>query len=172
MSESSAAPGQSNVSPASTSNSARTNAGTSSVTNKSENKIVNKTESVSAASNNYVKKTTRIAKPKEKNHINFPAGSSNVTKVSSAFIQEINEFFKTNTDKKIIVNGYASSEGDLDINMQLSQERAKSVRDYLVRKGIPSDKVETVGKGVESPIADNETLEGRMQNRRAEIIFQ
>jgi outer membrane protein OmpA-like peptidoglycan-associated protein len=60
----------------------------------------------------------------------------------------------------------------MDINLQLSQARAKSVRDYLIRKGIPSDKVETVGKGVENPISDNETLEGRMQNRRAEIILQ
>ncbi len=54
--------------------------------------------------------------------------------------------------------------------MLLSEQRANTVRDYLVSKGLDVSKVETKGMGDTMPIADNDTKEGRAQNRRVQIL--
>jgi OOP family OmpA-OmpF porin len=56
--------------------------------------------------------------------------------------------------------------------MTLSHNRAQTVRDYLVSKGILQDLVTSQGKGPDEPIADNASIEGRAQNRRVEIVVQ
>jgi outer membrane protein OmpA-like peptidoglycan-associated protein len=58
------------------------------------------------------------------------------------------------------------------MNMDLSQKRAQSVRDYLVQKGIPSDLITAQGKGPAEPVAGNDSIEGRAQNRRVEIVVK
>lgn len=77
-----------------------------------------------------------------------------------------------NTDpgQKIVVEGYTDSVGDDAYNQKLSEERAKSVRDYLVSKGVESNRISSVGKGESSPVSDNTSPEGRANNRRVEII--
>jgi len=64
------------------------------------------------------------------------------------------------------IGGYADSTGDDDYNLRLSQERAQSVLDYLVSKGIDGSRLTAVGHGEANPIADNATVEGRAMNRR------
>ncbi len=71
---------------------------------------------------------------------------------------------------KIEVNGYSDSTGSAEANKKLSEQRAVAVKDYLVKKGIKSERVVTNGFGSESPIADNKTEEGRKKNRRTEIV--
>ena len=75
-------------------------------------------------------------------------------------------------DLPIVVYGFTDNVGAHDMNMGLSQNRAQSVRDYLVSKGIPSDLVTAQGKGPDDPIADNTSIDGRAQNRRVEIVVQ
>ncbi len=70
----------------------------------------------------------------------------------------------------ITIIGYTDSTGDADYNMGLSKRRADAVSDYLVSKGAPADKLRTMGRGVNDPIASNDTKEGRAQNRRVEAI--
>ena len=60
--------------------------------------------------------------------------------------------------------------GTIDMNMDLSQKRAQSVRDYLVTKGIPQDLITAQGKGPADPISDNGSIEGRAANRRVELV--
>jgi OmpA-OmpF porin, OOP family len=67
------------------------------------------------------------------------------------------------------VGGYADNTGEHDYNLELSQERAQSVVDYLVANGIDRTRITAVGHGEEKPIADNSTAEGRAINRRAVI---
>jgi outer membrane protein OmpA-like peptidoglycan-associated protein len=55
--------------------------------------------------------------------------------------------------------------------MELSKQRARSVRDYLVSKGLDASKVLTRGMGESMPIASNSTPEGRAENRRVEILL-
>jgi outer membrane protein OmpA-like peptidoglycan-associated protein len=73
-------------------------------------------------------------------------------------------------EQPIVVYGYTDSTGTLDHNMDLSQKRAQSVRDYLVSKGIPGDLISAQGKGPADPVAENNSIEGRAQNRRVEIV--
>jgi outer membrane protein OmpA-like peptidoglycan-associated protein len=61
--------------------------------------------------------------------------------------------------------------GSDETNMQLSHERAKSVRDYLVKAGIPSESLQAKGYGETQPVADNESEEGRKANRRTEFVI-
>jgi len=75
-------------------------------------------------------------------------------------------------EQPILVVGHTDNVGTDDHNQQLSLMRAKTVRDYLVSKGIPNDIATAEGKGPSQPVADNTSVEGRAQNRRVEIIVQ
>jgi len=67
--------------------------------------------------------------------------------------------------------GHASSDGADDYNMTLSQQRAQSVRTYLVGRGTQSVRINAIGMGETQPIADNSNAEGRASNRRVEILL-
>jgi outer membrane protein OmpA-like peptidoglycan-associated protein len=73
-------------------------------------------------------------------------------------------------NSKILVEGYTDSQGGASYNQDLSQRRAASVREYLISHGIAADRVTAQGFGMNSPIADNATPEGRANNRRVEIV--
>jgi len=73
-------------------------------------------------------------------------------------------------EQPIVVYGYTDNVGTMDTNMDLSQKRAQSVRDYLVTKGIPQDLITAQGKGPADPISDNGSVEGRASNRRVELV--
>lgn len=68
------------------------------------------------------------------------------------------------------VEGYTDSDGDAAENLSLSRSRARVVSEYLIRQGVnPAQLIETVGKGEESPLGDNATVDGRSLNRRVDI---
>lgn len=93
----------------------------------------------------------------------FPAAEAKLDDVAKALTQQ-------DPDSPIIVEGHADSQGDDQHNLQLSQERANVVREYLVSKGIAADRIIAKGYGEERPIADNKSPEGRANNRRVEIV--
>jgi outer membrane protein OmpA-like peptidoglycan-associated protein len=70
----------------------------------------------------------------------------------------------------LAIEGHTDNIGSDEANMKLSQQRADTVRDYLVQQGLPADSVTAVGMGKADPVADNSTNEGRQKNRRVEII--
>ncbi|MES2810259.1 MAG: OmpA family protein, partial [Bacteroidota bacterium] len=70
------------------------------------------------------------------------------------------------TGAKVEVGGYASSEGTAAHNLNLSKDRANSVKTYLVNSGVDAKNVKVKGYGETNPIADNSTEEGRVLNRR------
>jgi len=70
----------------------------------------------------------------------------------------------------IEVAGHTDSRGSDKYNMNLSQQRAEAVRDYLVSKGIAADRLSAKGYGESQPVADNATDEGRFKNRRVELV--
>lgn len=67
------------------------------------------------------------------------------------------------------ISGYTDNVGDAAANQQLSEQRAKSVRDYLIKQGVPAESLTAVGYGQDNPVADNSTEEGRKKNRRIEF---
>ena len=71
---------------------------------------------------------------------------------------------------KIQVEGHTDSIGTDEYNMKLSQERADSVRNYLVSQGVSAPTITSVGLGKSNPVASNDTAAGRQQNRRVELV--
>jgi outer membrane protein OmpA-like peptidoglycan-associated protein len=74
-------------------------------------------------------------------------------------------------DKRMVVEGHTDSQGSDKINQPLSLNRATAVRDYLVSRGVPTERISAVGMGSSKPIADNLSPENRANNRRVEIII-
>ncbi|TDR22520.1 OmpA family protein [Marinicella litoralis] len=74
-------------------------------------------------------------------------------------------------DQKVIVEGHTDNIGSQAYNLSLSEKRANSVKAYLVSQGIDGNRISTQGLGFEFPVANNQTNEGRQQNRRVEIIL-
>jgi len=74
--------------------------------------------------------------------------------------------------RNLIVEGHTDSQGSESYNQGLSLRRAEAVRDYLVQRGYPADRIQAHGKGEGSPIADNASPEGRANNRRVEIVIE
>jgi outer membrane protein OmpA-like peptidoglycan-associated protein len=68
------------------------------------------------------------------------------------------------------VGGYTDSRGGDEMNQKLSENRAASVRDYLVQQGVGNDSVSAKGFGNSSPVASNDLAAGRQQNRRVELV--
>jgi len=101
----------------------------------------------------------------------YKTGSWDLKPAAMAKLEEIARVLK-DKEQPIVVYGFTDSVGTRDNNMSLSQKRASAVRDYLVGKGVPQDLVTAQGKGPEDPVADNNSVEGRAQNRRVEIVVQ
>lgn len=74
-------------------------------------------------------------------------------------------------DKKIIVEGHTDSRGTAGHNRELAEQRAESVRSFLIQEGVPPERISARGVGESQPVAPNESPEGRALNRRVEIII-
>src|SRR4051794_8860595 len=70
------------------------------------------------------------------------------------------------------ITGYTDNTGAEDYNQKLSEARAATVKDFLVKNGVDPSKITILGKGLGSPIADNATKEGRAKNRRVEVMVK
>ncbi len=105
-------------------------------------------------------------------YINFETGKSVIKTDSEYIIDEMYKMLSSNPALKIIIEGHTDNVGNAASNKTLSEQRAASVKASLVKKGISSDQIKTVGNGQEKPIADNSTEEGKAKNRRVEIRKQ
>ena len=77
----------------------------------------------------------------------------------------------TSDGLKVAINGYTDDVGDPSANQLLSERRANAVKEYLVKKGISSNRLDVQGFGEASPVAPNITEAGRKQNRRVQIVL-
>ncbi|GIV44182.1 MAG: hypothetical protein KatS3mg035_1305 [Bacteroidia bacterium] len=102
-------------------------------------------------------------------NIYFAPNSSSLTIDALEGLNQLVQFLKDNPEVKVRISGHTDIGSTQEFNMQLSTARAKSVRDYLVQMGIPSNRIDWRGYGNTKPIADNDTVEGRQKNRRIEI---
>lgn len=101
--------------------------------------------------------------------VNFKAGSAELIPNSLKTLDNAIAGLKRNAKAKVEIEGHTSSEGSDQLNQKLSEDRANSVMEYMIRKGISKDRVTAVGYGSSRPKADNGTEAGRKQNRRIEI---
>lgn len=104
--------------------------------------------------------------------IAFKSGSAELTPESSKTLNLVAATAKKYPSLRMRVEGHTDNVGNDVYNLRLSQQRADSVKKYLVEKGgVDTKQVVAVGFGETRPIADNETVEGRTQNRRVEFLF-
>jgi outer membrane protein OmpA-like peptidoglycan-associated protein len=102
----------------------------------------------------------------------FVTGKSELLPAAQDQLDQVAKALKDQGDiKPMVVEGYTDSVGTDSSNLTLSKNRAEAVRAYLVSKGIPSDKITSVGKGKANPVASNDTPDGRANNRRVEIVI-
>ena len=101
--------------------------------------------------------------------VNFKAGSAELIPTSLKTLDNAIAGLKRNAKAKVEIEGHTSSEGSDALNDRLSQDRANSVMEYMIKKGISKDRVTAVGYGSSRPKADNSTEAGRKENRRIEI---
>jgi outer membrane protein OmpA-like peptidoglycan-associated protein len=101
--------------------------------------------------------------------VRFEVDSTNFNERSLPMLTELFEFMVKNPGLKIEIGGHTSNLCSDAICDQISSARAKSVADYLVRKGMDPIRVSSKGYGKRQPIANNDTQEGRTKNQRVEV---
>jgi len=101
--------------------------------------------------------------------INFESGSAALTPDSHPVLDQVIASMNTYPEVKLEIRGHTDSQGPAAFNLQLSQKRADSVRQYLINGGIAANRVTALGVGEEEPISSNGNAEGRAQNRRIEF---
>ena len=101
--------------------------------------------------------------------VNFATNSSRLTAASMQVLDKVAGTLNEWPDVKVEIGGHTDSQGNDASNLKLSQARAESVRKYLVSKGVDASRLTAKGYGETVPMADNNTAEGRAQNRRVEL---
>jgi len=102
--------------------------------------------------------------------VNFAFDKSDLLPESYTVLDKAVKLLNDNPNVNVEIEGYTDYIGTAEYNQQLSEERAQTVKNYLVSQGIAPDRLSTVGYGKGNPIANNETEEGRAMNRR--IVFR
>lgn len=105
------------------------------------------------------------------NSVNFDLNKSSLTSQAKGNLDKLVSVFNEYPDTNIQIFGYTDSSGSDEYNLNLSEQRAQSVKSYLAGKGLSSGRIYVIGKGEEDPIATNDTPEGRGQNRRVEFAI-
>ena len=101
--------------------------------------------------------------------INFELDKAFIPDVNKPFLDRAAEIITETPDMELVIIGHTDNLASDAYNLELSRERAESVKEYLVAQGVDADKLRTVGMGESEPIADNSTELGRFRNRRIEF---
>ena len=98
--------------------------------------------------------------------VKFESDSDVLRPGGNSVMNEAAETLMRNTKLVVEVAGYTDSQGNADYNVGLSERRAKTVRDYLIYRGVDEGQLSWHGYGEDKPVADNSTAQGREENRR------
>ncbi len=104
-------------------------------------------------------------------HIDYVSGSFEVDPANLDRLKELARVLGFVPDIKLEITGYTDNIGPTRANQELSEKRARRVRDYLLVMGVAEDRMKVFGRGESNFIAPNDTARGRSQNRRVEIVF-
>lgn len=131
---------------------------------------VNKDDPFVSASFKNLINTANIKEIDDKTIIRFPFNSTNKlndTEVE-AYLNDVADRLK-NSGERVRLTGFTDNIGSTISNLTLGERRAEIIKQYLLGKGVPADKILTLSKGESNPIATNSTKEGRAENRRTEL---
>lgn len=105
-------------------------------------------------------------------NVYFDTDKADLKEASISSLNRLFNFLKQHPQVNIQVEGHTDSVGIPAYNLALSMRRAESVKEFLVALGIPSERMETLGKGDAEPLKPNDSEENRSFNRRIEVIIQ
>jgi outer membrane protein OmpA-like peptidoglycan-associated protein len=100
--------------------------------------------------------------------VTFPVAGAALSAAARARLDQIAEVLRAG-HVTVLVGGYTDVSGPSPLNQALSLDRAQAAADYLIRRGVPADRVRAAGFGSREPVGDNDTSTGRAANRRIEI---
>ncbi|MCZ6895589.1 MAG: OmpA family protein [Gammaproteobacteria bacterium] len=103
--------------------------------------------------------------------VNFATDSAQLTADAVSRLEEAVQLLSENPTMTVRLEGHTDSRGAAAYNQQLSQRRAESVVDHLVRRGIARNRMQPVGKGESSPLVSDDTAQGEARNRRVEFVL-
>ncbi len=101
--------------------------------------------------------------------LNFEYNKNTLTAESKVILAEVVAILKKHHDVKVVVEGHTDDKGNDSFNKSLSQRRADSIKNSIIKSGISSSRLKAIGFGERHPIATNGTEEGRAKNRRIEF---
>lgn len=102
-------------------------------------------------------------------NITFAVNKSDIRSDFYSVLNSVSQALKEYDQTTVRISGYTDSTGPLSLNQRLSEDRANSVRTYLIAQGIATNRIDSAGYGPANPIASNGSDEGRQANRRVEI---
>ncbi len=105
-------------------------------------------------------------------NVQFALNSAKLDASATSILTEAARIIKANPGKKLLVAGHTCNLGTDAYNLKLSDARAKSVKDFLVKQGVEASRLDTFGFGESQPKYDNGTEQGRSMNRRVELSFR
>jgi len=106
------------------------------------------------------------------NDVSFDTGSAAIRPQLRNVLDPFAASLRDDPNTRLTVIGHTDNTGSDAINNPLSLERARSVRDYLVDRGVAASRIDVAGRGEREPVADNATEAGRARNRRVEIFLR
>ncbi len=101
----------------------------------------------------------------------FATDKSNLNASAQISMDKIAAFLQEKQNRNLLVEGHTDSVGSDEYNQGLSEQRAASVKSTLVKRGIASERIVTIGYSKKYPLASNDTAAGKQQNRRVEAII-
>lgn len=101
--------------------------------------------------------------------IYFETGSAKLKLISNSQLDDLATILNRNSAVNMTIEGHTDNVGDDAYNMDLSQKRTESVREYLISKGVSASRLTAIGYGETKPIADNAKAAGKAKNRRVEL---
>ena len=106
------------------------------------------------------------------NDVSFDFNSATIRPEMRSVLDPFVNELRGDPSARVAIVGHTDSTGSTAVNNPLSVERATSVRDYLVTRGVPALQVQTAGRGESEPVASNDSDSGRARNRRVEIYLR
>lgn len=103
------------------------------------------------------------------NNIYFDSGKSVLSNQAQDELEELLDYMLRKKELRIEVAGHTDAVGEESDNIRLSKKRAEAVKIFLIRGGVASDRIITIGHGEAKPVSDNSTISGRQKNRRIEV---
>jgi outer membrane protein OmpA-like peptidoglycan-associated protein len=101
----------------------------------------------------------------------FATDKSNLNASAQISMDKLAVFLREKQNRNLLVEGHTDSVGSDEYNQGLSEQRAASVKSALVKRGIASERIVTIGYSKKYPLASNDTAAGKQQNRRVEAII-